>query len=102
MCSLLVYTRSPCCAWSTAKRRSVRCRTNSTNLSEVGFGPGEPLVGLCAGLGFVWGFAISALDMVQANPCSRLGAPGDAFAVGLARLRSTVTAYSHATLVFLT
>ena len=30
---------------------------------------------------------------VHANPCSRLGAPGEAFAVGIARLRSTVTAW---------
>jgi hypothetical protein len=37
--------------------------------------------------------AISALDMLQANPCSRLGAPGDAMATGFARLRSTATAW---------
>lgn len=37
--------------------------------------------------------AISALDMLEANPCSRLGEPGGAMAAGLARLRSTVNAW---------
>jgi hypothetical protein len=37
--------------------------------------------------------AIAALDMLETNPCSRLGAPGAEFATGMARLRSTVTAW---------
>ena len=37
--------------------------------------------------------AIAALDILEANPCSRLGAPGTEFATGMARLRSTVTAW---------
>ena len=37
--------------------------------------------------------AISALDMTHANPCSRLGAPGEGFKMGYNRLRSTVTAW---------
>ena len=40
--------------------------------------------------------AISALDATSANPCSRLGAPGSEMAVGLARLRSTATAWVRA------
>jgi len=37
--------------------------------------------------------AVSALDAVGANPCSRLGAPGDEAERGMMRLRSTVTAW---------
>jgi len=37
--------------------------------------------------------AVAALDLLHANPCSRLGAPGDEFAVGMSRLRSTAVAW---------
>ena len=39
--------------------------------------------------------AISALDAVQSNPCSRLGAPGAESAAALARLRSTSLAWAR-------
>ena len=40
--------------------------------------------------------AVSALDVLQANPCSRLGAPGKEQDAGYARLRSTVAAWVRA------
>ena len=42
---------------------------------------------------FAQALFLAALDLHGANPCSRLGAPGEMAAAGLARLRSTSAAW---------